>query len=379
MKKAIITVVLFIFQQIIIYSQVSESFEGTFPPTGWSVSHNGGTSDWVQSSSNARSGAKCANSTNPAAAASKFLSLNLSVESSATTIEYYISVSSISNGTGAVLKMYAGSTSDNLTLLRTIDLENLAESNTYYGFTDYIDGTSNQSGNSVDIRNDADAYIEWVHYKVAGTAASCRLDDVSISNASPLPVELTSFTSKIIGNTVNLKWNTATEVENYGFDIQRSVVGGQRSSDWEKIGFVHGHGNSNSPKEYSFVDNISSPNRKYFYRLKQIDNDGNYDFSGIVEADFGLPNKFELKQNYPNPFNPSTEIGFALAKEGKVTLNVYNVLGVKVATLLNNEYREAGYHTLQFTTQSYQLPSGIYYYKLESSGNVQVRKMILQK
>ncbi len=224
--------------------------------------------------------------------------------------------------------------------------------------------------------------ISAVSLRQGPSAHSIKIDGIRVATSwgqAPLPVELTSFTSKIIGNTVNLKWQTATEVENYGFDIQRSVVSGQRSSDWEKIGFVHGHGNSNSPKEYSFVDNISAPNGKYFYRLKQIDNDGNYDFSGIVEADFGLPNKFELKQNYPNPFNPSTEIGFALAKEGKVTLNVYNVLGVKVATLLNNEYREAGYHTLQFSTQSYQLPSGIYYYKLESSGNVQVRKMILQK
>lgn len=244
--------------------------------------------------------------------------------------------------------------------------------------------TVNQgSGNNSNVTISDNGYfgIVAVHSSGANGRATVEFDQIYFDTDvnSALPVELTSFTSKIIGNAVNLKWNTATEVENYGFDIQRSVISGQRSSDWEKIGFVHGHGNSNSPKEYSFVDNISAPNGKYFYRLKQIDNDGNYDFSGIVEADFGLPNKFELKQNYPNPFNPSTEIGFALAKEGKVTLNVYNVLGVKVATLLNNEYREAGYHTLQFSTQSYQLPSGIYYYKLESSGNVQVRKMILQK
>lgn len=243
----------------------------------------------------------------------------------------------------------------------------------------YSDGSVTSSSADDSYRGTSYSYVGWIYAHSSGASEKAYFDNLGFSQEGALPVELTSFTSKIIGNTVNLKWNTATEVENYGFDIQRSVVGGQRSSDWEKIGFVHGHGNSNSPKEYSFVDNISSPNGKYFYRLKQIDNDGSYDFSGIVEADFGLPNKFELKQNYPNPFNPSTEIGFALAKEGKVTLNVYNVLGVKVATLLNNEYREAGYHTLQFTTQSYQLPSGIYYYKLESSGNVQVRKMILQK
>ena len=119
-----------------------------------------------------------------------------------------------------------------------------------------------------------------------------------------LPVELTSFTACVIGNAVKLSWETETEVNNYGFEVERSKKFDARSETWEKIGFVNGNGNSNSPKSYFYEDkNVTAG--KYSYRLKQIDNDGQFEYSKTIEVNITLPAKFELSQNYPNPFNPT--------------------------------------------------------------------------
>ena len=188
----------------------------------------------------------------------------------------------------------------------------------------------------------------------------------------PLPVELSSFSASIIGSTVKLNWVTATEVNNYGFDVLRQA---QNDNDWTKIGFVTGNGNSNSPKNYSFVDdNVTSG--KFSYRLKQIDNDGQFEYSKTIEVDFGTPSKFELSQNYPNPFNPSTTIRFSLPAAGNVKLTLFDILGQEIKTLAN-EFKEAGVHTLNFDAS--ELNSGLYIYKLESGTFVQAKKMTLIK
>ena len=201
-----------------------------------------------------------------------------------------------------------------------------------------------------------------------------------------LPVELSSFSAIIKGNKVELNWQTATEVNNYGFEIERSVVGDQRSANaaadsWTKIGFENGHGNSNSVKEYSFTD---KPNggAKFKYRLKQIDNDGKYEYSNEIEVDLGIPQEFLLEQNYPNPFNPSTTIRYSIpnviASETKqsVVLKVYDILGNVVATLVN-EQKSAGNYEVKFDASN--LSSGIYFYKLQSGSFVQTKKFILIK
>ncbi len=140
------------------------------------------------------------------------------------------------------------------------------------------------------------------------------------NGASSLPVELISFTAEVTINQVTLNWLTAIEVNNYGFEIERKL-----STDWQKMGFVQGHGNSSSPKQYSFIDDKPYGGSKFQYRLKQIDNDGHFEYSDIVEV-YLIPIEFALYQNYPNPFNPSTKIKYQLPKECKVHLKIYDLI-----------------------------------------------------
>ncbi|MBN8544564.1 MAG: T9SS type A sorting domain-containing protein [Ignavibacteria bacterium] len=190
----------------------------------------------------------------------------------------------------------------------------------------------------------------------------------------PLPVELTSFTAKVSDNgTVHLNWETATEVSNYGFEIERKSV----SSDWIKIGFVEGHGTTNSPKYYSYTDKPVATG-KITYRLKQIDNDGQFEYSPEVEILVeNLLNGFVLEQNYPNPFNPETSIRFVLKKDTKATLKVYNSLGAEIATLFDGTAEAGRYYDVKFGGGD--LASGFYFYRLVAGEYVSVKKMLLMK
>ncbi len=190
-----------------------------------------------------------------------------------------------------------------------------------------------------------------------------------------LPVELISFTANVYGNNVILNWQTTTEVNNYGFEIQRST----EKATWNKIGFVEGNGTSNSPKEYSFTD-VVSQSGKYSYRLKQIDIDGSYKYSNVVEVNVGSPEKFELGQNYPNPFNPTTTIEYSIPNVGasvqNVQLKIYDVLGRKVATLVNQK-QSPGNYKVKFDAS--KLNSGVYFYTLRTGDFVSTKKMIIMK
>lgn len=188
---------------------------------------------------------------------------------------------------------------------------------------------------------------------------------------TPLPVELSSFTALANQNAVNLIWQTATEMNNYGFEIERKIS----NAGWTKIGFVNGNGNSNSPKNYNFSDQNLIGGSQFSYRLKQIDNDGQFEYSKVVEVKV-VPTEFALHQNYPNPFNPNTTIRFQLASNSKVLMKIYNILGVEVTELLNDQM-EAGIHEVEFNAES--LASGTYIYRISAGSFVETRKMILLK
>lgn len=200
---------------------------------------------------------------------------------------------------------------------------------------------------------------------------------VGESPTAPLPVELISFTVNLSGSNVELHWITATEVRNYGFEIERASSLTSPIQGWEMIGFVSGHGNSNSPKEYSFKDNGLSKSGYFYYRLKQLDIDGRFSFSSTVSILINqTPSVFELYQNYPNPFNPSTVITYSIPKSSNVILTVYDVLG-NLVTMLVNENQIAGSYRVNFN--SYELSSGFYYYKIRFGDYAAIKKMLLLK
>jgi hypothetical protein len=191
-----------------------------------------------------------------------------------------------------------------------------------------------------------------------------------------LPVELSSFSAMANEDNITLRWNTSTETNNHGFEIEKKISEGiVIDSGWNKIGFVEGHGNSNSPKDYLFVDKNLTGGGKFHYRLKQIDNDGRFKYSNIIEVE-AKPEEFSLLQNYPNPFNPVTNFKFQIVKPGLVTLKIYDILGKEVSTIVNEEL-EAGYYSYRWDGS--KLASGIYFYRITAGGYTEVKKMLMIK
>jgi len=207
------------------------------------------------------------------------------------------------------------------------------------------------------------------------------------NNSASLPVELSSFSGVVKDGKVILNWSTASEKNNYGWEIEKTrepeALEGSAStlpnpsgasgsgSHWETIGFVAGKGTTTEAQTYSFIATSGSGK----FRLKQIDTDGSVSFSQIL--DVGEPQgTFSLSQNYPNPFNPVTRLTYSLAAPGHARLVVLDVLGREVA-VLKNDLSEAGTQVLMFNGAS--LASGTYFLRLTASGNSQVRKMVLMK
>lgn len=224
------------------------------------------------------------------------------------------------------------------------------------------------------------------------------------SSFSSLPVELAAFTATVKNENVVLNWQTATEINNSGFEIERSpsLIPSQREVTFNslfggneggfiKIGFVKGNGSTTIAKDYFFTDKPKS-GTEFQYRLKQIDFDGTFKYSNIVTAVTQSVNQFVLDQNYPNPFNPSTKITYQIPISSFVTLKVYDILGNEVAVLVN-EWQEAGsYSSLISTSSAYSgkqlasgmsskggYASGVYFYTLSADKFTDTKKFILLK
>lgn len=231
-------------------------------------------------------------------------------------------------------------------------------------------GTSTTSSQilAVGIDNNGGVYTTGTS-KVSGSITQITTikyqDDV-------LPVELVSFSSALSGNTVILKWTVNSEENNSGFDIERKST----ETDWRKIGYVQGRGTINTATNYTYSDNNLSAG-KYYYRLKQIDYNGNYKHYHLsIEVEMGIPVKYSLSQNYPNPFNPNTVVNYQMPVAGFVQLKVYDNLGNEVETLVN-EKQNAGSYSVTFNGAN--LSSGIYFYMLEAGDYNETKKMILVK
>jgi hypothetical protein len=213
--------------------------------------------------------------------------------------------------------------------------------------------------------------------------------DAFALNIFSLPVELISFNADVENDVVNLLWQTATETNNSGFEVERSQMSNVKGqTEWQRIGFVEGKGTTTEIQSYSFTDKPEPG--IYKYRLKQLDFDGSFEYSQEIEAAVNAPLEFSLEQNYPNPFNPSTKIKYTIPnvtlRQAQsnilVTLKVYDILGSEVAELVNEE-QPAGSYEIEFnsvgTSRDLSLPSGIYFYQLKAGQFVETKKMILLK
>jgi len=195
----------------------------------------------------------------------------------------------------------------------------------------------------------------------------------NINISGIIPVELTSFSGMATQDGIKLDWTTATETNNRGFEIERATDG----ETFTKLGFVEGNGTSTERKNYSFVDQSNfRQNSVVHYRLKQVDYDGSFSYSDVINIVYDLPVDFSLGQNYPNPFNPSTKIEYTLPVNGEVSLIVYDNLGTEVVNLVN-EVLVAGRYEVDFNAVN--LPSGVYFYRLTVGSFVDTKKMLLLK
>jgi hypothetical protein len=196
----------------------------------------------------------------------------------------------------------------------------------------------------------------------------------TVSVTGTTPVELKSFTATLEGSAVKLNWSTATEINNFGYKIDRMDV---KTSNWENIAFIKGNGNSTVTHNYEYLDkDVNSGN--YTYRLVQMDFDGAITYHKLQgEVSVTAPANFELSQNYPNPFNPSTMIKYQLPENSDVSIKIYNAVGKEVAQLVNGNI-PAGVHEVSFNAE--HLSSGVYYYAIKAGNKfIQTRKMVLLK
>lgn len=192
----------------------------------------------------------------------------------------------------------------------------------------------------------------------------------------PIPVELNSFAAYFDDGKVILKWQTASESNNQGFEILRSSNDNEDHSNWVSVGFVKGKGNSNELTDYSFIDKDISAG-KYWYRLKQIDYNGSYKLSEKVLVDVPVPTNSILFQNYPNPFNAITNINWQASVAGLTRLKIYNSIGQEISQVYER-YNEPGIYSFQldFNNLKEAGSSGIYFYRLEIISNLENNPMI---
>ena len=248
-----------------------------------------------------------------------------------------------------------------------------------------------KSSESIGVTDAADKLDLWWRYyspssnpvilggNMAPSAEGAKSNYVVLISTKPVPVELSSFTASSQRGIVHLNWTTVNESNNFGFEVERSTD----EVDFQKIGFVRGHNTTSTPQTYSFIDTNVLPG-VYYYRLKQIDSDGSFDCSNIIEVEVKTIGVFALQQNYPNPFNCETVIKYQLTQKSRVTIKVFNLFGEEIRTLANKE-EQPGYYTVLWDGKDdfgKGVASGVYIYRMEAytdkQGNfVSAKKMLL--
>lgn len=222
------------------------------------------------------------------------------------------------------------------------------------------------NGSIIEIQSGADvcADVITINGSYSGGGSICT---------GALPVTLSLFNALSIKNNVKLFWKTEAEVNNSGFELERRS---DENGSWLKLVFITGMGTTNEPVEYNYEDKKLPPG-KYFYRLKQIDYNGNFEYFDLaLPVTISKPKEFALGQSYPNPSNPKSNIDFQLPERTKVNISVYNLLGQLVSTLVNEEL-DAGIYTVEFNGSN--LTSGVYFYRINAENFSVTKKMLLVK
>ncbi len=235
-------------------------------------------------------------------------------------------------------------------------------------------------------------YEAWAIYEPIGGIITntdrYSTDGISRINSGPLPVQISSFSSSIVeGNNVKLEWTTTSEINNYGFYVERRK---ENELDFTEIenSFIPGYGSTLEPKSYSFIDTTLTTSGMYYYRLRQVDNDGLIHYSQVVSINVSLlivnetaPIEFRLHQNYPNPFNPATNFRYQIPQTSSVIIKIYDVLG-QVVAILSDEIQQAGNKLVEWNAVN--VASGVYFYRIEATSIAdpsktftQVKKMLL--
>jgi hypothetical protein len=210
--------------------------------------------------------------------------------------------------------------------------------------------------------------VDAVNHRLVGTGVT-GFSTFTGGELASMPVNLSSFNASVQKQNVNLSWITSSETNNSGFEILRSQA---NSEIWNSVGFVKGSGTKNTNTNYNFSDK-NLPSGKFQYRLKQIDNNGNYAYHNLgINVEVETPKKFELTQNYPNPFNPVTKIDYSIPSDAKVKMTVYDIIGREVMKPVNSEHK-AGYYTVEINSNN--LSSGIYFYRLTADINGRIQTL----
>ena len=262
----------------------------------------------------------------------------------------------------------------------------LPDAPAYSVIVDPLDENNVFFGNDITVYASSDAGNSWFEYS-AGLPEAVFVYDLNILASNHklrvathgngvyeadilVPVELISFTGICENSRVILNWSTATELNNHGFEIERSVD----NKEFITRGFVKGSGTSSEKQDYSFTE--EALDGKVFYRLKQIDYNGTYSNSKSIEINSVNASNFQLYQNFPNPFNPTTSIKYAVTKQEFISVKVYDEIGNEVVTLVN-EVKPTGNYEVEWNASAFA--SGIYYYRLKAGSYIEIKKMVLLK
>ncbi len=212
----------------------------------------------------------------------------------------------------------------------------------------------------------------WIKFDAAGGAS----DSVGISE-TVTPVELSHFSAAYAEGGVMLHWCTVSETNTYGFEVQRKPTTEAFADEWLRVGFVEGRGTTTTPQSYSYCD-AACEGCECAYRLKIIDTDGSVSYSGTITVDSRVLSSYELFQNYPNPFNSSTKITFVLPAASPAEVVIFNASGAEVKNIKNTW--QNGVQTVYWDGRDAagrELPSGIYFVRLETGRFSATRKILL--